>query len=49
MICMCLCVCFFFIGIARANRLTKEQTSALAGRNQSLPEGGFVCECKARN
>ena len=38
------CVCALFVSIARASRLTNEQTSALAGGNQSLSEGAKVAK-----
>lgn len=37
---LCVCVCFFlFVSIAHANGLTTDETSALAGKKLSLPEG----------
>ena len=49
---MCVCVCVFFVSVVRAIRLvTNEQTSALAGGNQSLLEGATIpeiCVCVIR-
>ena len=36
-VCVCVCVCVYFIGVARANRLTNENTSARSGAKNSHP------------